>query len=174
MNVFSDSYVPQWLEDVNAAAGLVTRSVNIEPLELQRLKYIQSFSGTDVWQWYPRADVSTVDSTEIKRYLAQIADFVQQEWLAKLKKAKGWDRFNIKIEPFEVPWQASRTSEFGQNDATRLYQCTIHGLQEFTPAANLGDVSQSPHVWMQLMVRLSNYANWCPSYVHLMVMYTLR
>lgn len=142
MNIYSDAYVPQWLQDVNTAIGTTRRSLDIEPLECQRLRYIQSFSGTEVWQSSPKSSYNntSVDPLAFEEHIAQITDFVDQEWSAKLIRAKSWNRFKVKIEPFGFPVNRPRPAHLEHNDASRLYWCTVPGIQEFTPLANIGDV----------------------------------
>lgn len=143
MNVYSEAYIPRWLEVVNTAIGTTERSVKIEPLAHQRQRYIQSFSGSDVWErlWDPEesAIAVAVNPDQFLTHMGYMIDFVQQEWLAKSAKEKSWNRFNVKIEPYKPAWSPSSSAD--HEDTTRLYQCTVPGIQEFTPIANIGDVS---------------------------------
>lgn len=151
LDVYVKSYIPAWLQEVNAQSmGVAHLHLPVDTREQKPEQYIKTFSGSDVWQQLrqtrerPSEHHTPDELVDLKDHIASQRKFLVLENAARVTQAEGWSRYEIRLTPYQETFRPNGHGERfshdgGRGPPTRLYQCEIRGLQEFTPNAFIGD-----------------------------------
>lgn len=139
MDVLVDSYVPEWLHNVNREQNVAKVSLPVVNRYDQRQRYISSFSGTDVWQTTkvatrPELANSGKEIDAFQQLVADLLRILKAEENSRIQLTRSWNRYEIQARPW------GSTGALDKSSQTVMLACSIPGIQDFNPPASINDV----------------------------------